>query len=201
MLLHKPLLLIMLILVTGFSNQMNKPQVTQWVIMKGGSLKVDGSTNVNKFNCAIVNYAQPDTLSLSRYAGKGTLKISGFLKLDVQNFDCHHPIMTSDLRKTLKAKEFPKLTIRFLSLNKYPDLGARQELIKGLVTIELAGVTRRLEVDYKFLSSGENVINLIGTRKVNFSDFNIIPPRKIGGMIKTNNELSVVFNLRMKVID
>ena len=60
---------------------------------------------------------------------------------------------------------------------------------------------KSLEVDYKFISGGENVINLIGTRQVSFSDFNIIPPRKIGGMIQTNDELTVVFNLRMKVID
>jgi hypothetical protein len=49
--------------------------------------------------------------------------------------------------------------------------------------------------------AGANVINLVGTRKVNFSDFNLVPPRKIGGMIQTNNELDVEFNLRLKVLD
>lgn len=191
----------MLILFSAFNSQMNKPQITKWVIMKGGSLRVDGSTNVNKFTCLIANYANPDTLYLYKYANKETFPISGSLILDVRNFDCHHPIMTSDLRKTLKAKEFPKLTIRFINLNRYPDLDLKPDLIKGIVAIELAGVTRRLEVDYKFLSGGEKVVNLIGTRQINFSDFNIIPPRKIGGMIQTNNELNVVFNLRMKVID
>lgn len=198
---RKTLLLLMLILFSAFNSQISKPQITKWVIMKGGSLKVDGSTNINKFNCVIANYAKPDTLSLYKYAKKEVLPISGSLKLDVQKFDCHHPIMTSDLRKTLKAKEFPTLTIRFINLNRYPDPDIKHDLVKGIVTIELAGVTRRLEVDYKFISGGENVINLIGTRQVNFSDFNIIPPRKIGGMIQTNDELTVVFNLRMKVID
>ena len=171
MLPQKTLLFLMLILFSAINSQMNKPQITKWVIMKGGSLKVDGSTNVNKFNCVITNYAIPDTLSLYRYANKEALPINGFLKLDVQNFDCHHPIMTSDLRKTLKSKEFPKLTIRFINLNRYPDLDLKHELIKGIVAIELAGVTRRLEVDYKFFSGGEKVINLIGTRQINLYDF------------------------------
>lgn len=169
--------------------------------MQGGSLKVEGSTNVNKFTCVIDSYAKPDTLLLYKNNPKGIAPVSGILKLDVQNFDCHNPVMTSDLRKTLKVKSFPKLTIRFINLSKYPDLSGNTELIKGLVAIELAGVTKRFEVDYKLISAGESAISLIGTRQVNFSDFNIVPPRKIGGMIQTNNELNVIFKLRIKVID
>ena len=169
--------------------------------MKGGSLKVDGSTNVNKFSCVIANHAKLDTIAVFKDPSKETLALSGVIRLDVQNFDCHNPVMTGDLRKTLKAKQFPQLSVRFLNLSKYPNHNSRQDLIKGLVAIELAGVTKRFDVDYKIISTGENVINLIGSRRVNFSDFNIVPPRKIGGMIQTDNELSVVFNLRIKVID
>lgn len=201
MLPNKLILIILLIILSAFSWQIHKPQPIKWVVMKGGSLRVDGSTNINKFNCIIADYAKPDTLVIHKDQSKA-LPINGLIKLDVQNFDCHNPVMTSDLRKTLKAKQFPKLTIRFLSLSEYPNFNNnRTDLIKGMVAIELAGVTKRFEVDYKFISGGQDVINLIGTRQVNFSDFNIIPPRKIGGMIQTNNELSVVFNLRLKVID
>lgn len=169
--------------------------------MKGGSLKVDGSTNINKFSCIIANHTKSDTISIYKDPAKEVLPLSGVIKLDVQNFDCHNPVMTGDLRKTLKAKQFPQLSVRFLNLSKYPNLNSRQDLIKGAVAIEIAGVTKRVEVDYKIVSTGGSIINLIGSRQVNFSDFNIIPPRKIGGMIQTNNELSVVFNLRIKVID
>ncbi len=169
--------------------------------MKGGSLRVDGSTNINKFNCEITNYSNPDTINISKNPDRSALSIAGDVKLNVQNFDCHNPVMTADLRKTLKAKQYPNLIIRFLSLSKYPNLAIKQDYVKGLVSIELAGVTRRFEVDYKFLSGKEDVLDLIGTRKINFTDFNITPPRKIGGMIQTDNELSVMFALRVKVID
>lgn len=191
----------MFVLLSAFSSQVEKQQVIKWVVMKGGSLNVDGSTNINKFNCVISNYAKSDTITIYKTPSKAPLPLSGAIHLDVQNFDCHNPVMTSDLRKTLKVKQFPKLSIRFLNLSNYPNLNNRQDIIKGAVVIELAGVAKRFEVDYKIISIGEQVINLIGSRQVNFSDFNIIPPRKIGGMIQTNNELSVVFNLRMRVID
>lgn len=195
------LLISLLILLSAFSGQKSKPEITRWVIMKGGSLRVDGSTNVNKFKCDISSNAKSDTVNIYKSSGKNPVQLSGSLVLDVQNFDCHNPVMTSDLRKTLKAKTHPKLVIRFLNLSRYPDLDGQQENIRGAVTIELAGVTKRFDVDYRFLSSNQNVINLIARRQVNFTDFDIVPPRKIGGMIQTDNELDVTFNLRIKVLD
>lgn len=167
--------------------------------MGGCSLKVDGNTNVNSFSCSISNYSKPDTILVN--GNTSPVQLRGYIKLDIQNFDCHNLIMTADLRKTLKAKDFPFLTIRFISINKYPDAATRQELMKGVVIIELAGVSRQFEVDYKTVAAENDYINLVGFRRINFSDFNLTPPRKLGGMIRTNNELSVAFNLRMKVLD
>lgn len=176
----------------------NKPRVIKWVITSGCSLKVEGSTNVNKFSCAITNYNKPDTILLTRNLNQQVL-LAGNLQLDVQNFDCHNPVMTGDLRKTLKSKAFPKLGIYFLSMDGYAD--SKGDVTKGLVVIALAGVSKRFEVDYQVISAGNGEINLLGSRQVLFSDFNLTPPRKLGGMIKADNELKVVFNLKMKVIE
>jgi len=168
--------------------------------MNGCWLHVGGSTNINEFSCAIPNYNKPDTILVTGTTNQ-PVQLNGNIQLDVQIFDCHNPVMTADLRKTLKVKEYPKLIIRFISISKYPSTVNRLETPKGVVVIELAGVSKRFEVDYKVVSAETNYINLVGSRKVKFSDFNIIPPRKLGGMIRTNDELSVLFNLRVKVLD
>jgi hypothetical protein len=108
--------------------------------------------------------------------------------------------MTADLRKTLKVKQFPKVMIYFISMSKDPEQAGKQE-IKGSVVIVLAGVSKRMDVDYKVISAEKNYISMVGSRKINFTDFDITPPRKLGGMIQTNNELSVVFTLKMKVLN
>jgi hypothetical protein len=187
------------IIFLGFGFQTNNSNATKWVIITGCSLKVDGSTNVNNFSCAITNYSRPDTIFVTRLPNQ-PVKLNGNISLDVQSFDCHNPVMTADLRKTLNAKEHPRLIIRFISINKYPEPG-KQGVTKGIVVIELAGVSKGFEVDYKIIPTERTSISLVGSRNVNFSDFDITPPRKLGGMIRTNNELSVVFNLRMKEID
>jgi hypothetical protein len=195
----KNLLLYLLIIFSASAFQGNKPTIVKWVTTSGCSLKVDGSTNINNFSCGITNYNRPDTITVTR-ASSQPVYLNGNVKLDVPNFDCHNPIMTADLRKTLKVKDFPQLMIFFISMSKYPEPGNKQDLTTGMVLIVLAGVSKRVEVDYKIISADNNFINLIGSRKVNFSDFNLTPPRKLGGMIQTNNELSVEFNLRMKVL-
>ena len=192
-------LIYLYIILSGFNFQGQKAASKKWVITSGCSLQVDGKTNVNEFSCSISNYSQPDTISAT-WNQNQPVKLNGSIQLDVQRFDCHNAVMTADLRKTLKSKEFPKLSIRFLSIAQYPDAGMRQKT-KGTVVIELAGVSKRYEVDYNVVSAANNYINLVGSREVNFSDFSIQPPRKLGGMIRTENELSVVFNLRMKVLD
>ena len=175
------------------------PDVQKWVVNENSNLCVNGTTNINKFACEIPNYGHTDTLTLARY--NNDIRLTGNISLSVQSFDCHNSIMTRDLRKTLKEVQFPKMHISFLSLNKLPEPGLQPEQITGLVDIEIAGTRKRFEVYYRIAEDGQKVIHLLGARDVNFSDFNLVPPRKLGGMIQTNDKLSVVFHLKMRRID
>lgn len=184
------------------ANQANIPVFYKWVVQKGGTLKVDGSTNINKFSCKINDYSNPDTILIFKGdQGKEIqLPMGGKLALDIKSFNCGNAVMTADLRKTLKAKEFPYLTIQFLSLSKLPEAGRVVNDINGWVEIGLAGVKKRFLVQYTFSSNNKNTFHLKGVQNVNFSDFNLTPPRKLGGMIRANERLDVEFQLDLAVI-
>ncbi len=173
----------------------------RWVLLKGGSLSVKGKTNVNEFTCSITGYANADTLFLYNRNTGQPFALQGQLDLPVKLFNCKNPIMTADLRKTLKAKTYPDLSIRFLSLSRVPIAGAQQENIKGNVEISLAGKKRRYEVNYTISISGAKIVNLLGERNINFTDFDLEPPSKLGGMIKTENQLNVQFRLTLSQIN
>jgi hypothetical protein len=170
-------------------------ETEKWLIIGNSTLTINGSTNINKFACDIPGYGQTDTLSLVK--GRTPVVLAGSINLKIRSFDCHNAMMTSDLRKTLKEPVYPVLRISFLSLSKLPALTAQPELITGLVDIELAGVKKRFEVAYQVSADPQKEIHLVGSRDVTFSDFNLIPPRKLGGMIKTNDKLSVTFHLNI----
>ncbi len=197
----RPSLLLLFILLPALAFKAGHTGPVKWILTKECRLKVNGSTNINKFSCSVPEYAQTDTLICYKDNKNGPVKITGSMALDVQKFDCKHAVMTNDLRKTLKAKVYPKIIIKFLNLSSYPDVYNQEEAIKGAVTIELAGIAKRFEVDYKYTMNSNGNLRLIGTRQVNFSDFNISPPRKLGGMIKTNNELNVEFVLNIKTLN
>ncbi|HEY0175532.1 MAG TPA: YceI family protein [Pedobacter sp.] len=204
MFLHKKaLVLFSLAVMTVFIAAKNGggPDKIKWVISKDCTVRVNGSSNVNKFSCSIPEYSGPDTLICYKNGINNTpVTLCGRLILPVIGFDCQNKMMTSDLRKTLKAKEFPNFSITFISLEKYPVLRAGQENITGIVSIELAGVSKKIEINYKISMDEQKVIHLTGNQSVLFSDFNLVPPKKLGGMIRTNNRLDVTFNMSFRVI-
>lgn len=187
--------------VTGFVLRFRAVPVKRWVISQNSNLCVNGSTNINKFSCVIPAYSQQDTLIVMSSKANQAVSLTGRVRLPVNSFDCHISAMTRQLRETLKEKQFPALYIRFLNLSRMPDLATVPERITGQVDIEIAGISKRFDVSYQLSQDAQQVIHLQGTRVVNFSDFNLVPPTKLGGMIKTRDALSVDFQLNMKELN
>jgi hypothetical protein len=191
------LLIGILFVLSGYEHP---DKLATWVVMQGSSLMVNGITNVNSFQCEITNYSSPDTLTCAMALPKGmSLPMNGKLNLNIEAFDCHNRMMTNDLRKTLKAKIFPILSVRFISINGYPDL-KNPGTITGVVDIGLAGVIRRFDINYLFTMDNLQQLHLKGDRVIKFSEFNLMPPSKLGGVIKAKDELNVEFKLNLKTI-
>jgi hypothetical protein len=189
--------LVLVFVLSGFYYPDNK---AVWVVMQGSSLSVNGTTNINSFQCDINNYNLPDTISLLKGFSKGQLlPMNGKLNLEIEAFDCHNRMMTADLRKTLKAKIYPILAVKFVSINSFPDF-KNPSKITGIVDISLSGVSKRFEINYLFTGDEKQEVHLKGNQKIHFSDFNLIPPSKLGGVIKANDELLVEFKLNLKPI-
>jgi len=173
------------------------PQNTsKWVVTQNSSLTINGSTNINRFSCAILKYPQTDTISIHKVNDK--ICLTGTINLEVKNFECNNRMMTHQFRKTLKLEEFPLLSISFISLKEFPNQKANQ--VRGTVAIKIAGVTKRYEISYEF-ESRHHTLKLRGTQAVNFSDFRLTSPQRMGKLIKANDELNVVFELQIKPVD
>jgi hypothetical protein len=201
---YKNMLCIMVVFfsATGFSTHCLDKVVAskKWVVSQNSSLSVNGSTNINKFSCVIPAYGRIDTITINKGKDEKGIVLSGSIDLNVNSFDCHNSGMTKQLQKTLNEKQFPLLHIRFLSLDRLPIVTEKPQLITGMVDIEIAGVSKRFEINYQISQNTEKGIDLLGSRELNFSDFSLIPPSKLGGMIKTKDKLTVAFNLNMKTI-
>lgn len=93
--------------------------------------------------------------------------------------------MTSDMRKTLKAEQYPKMYVKFLSFRKI-----NSQLYKAKIEVKLTNRTRYF--DTSFYPSGDT---FVGKENVRFSDFGLKAPTKMGGMIVVKDELDLVLTL------
>ena len=201
--LYKTLSLLLIIAALGVPSNQSLADAgsvpVKWAVEKNSSLGIDGQSNINSFSCSIDMHAGRDTIVFSNDNSK-SVKLTGDMDIDVAGFDCQSPLITKDLRKTLKSEEYPRMTIRFLSLQSMPEALLKPEFVKGMVEVELAGVTRRFQVDYSALKVRTGYIILNGSHHFSFSDFKLSPPQKLGGLIKIKDDFAVNFQLILRAV-
>lgn len=191
----KPLLIFLFLLLAGLRPATETKSTSKWVVSENSMLTVNGSTNINRFSCVILRYPKTDTVLVSKDK-TDRIALSGILNLEVKNFDCNSAMMTKQLLNTLQENRFPVLRIKFLSLKEIPSEG-QNSFVKGDVEITLSGVLKRFEICYQ-INVKRGTIELIGQQAINFSDFHLIPPQKIGRIIRAKDQLVVAFFLKME---
>jgi len=189
---------------TGAVLTISRPEKIRWLVQRTSTLSIAGSTNINRFCCQVNAYTGPDTIVSQKEAGaaiSAAVPLKGILCIDIEDFNCSNRIMTGEFKKTLKYRQYPQLKILFVSLEKMPSFGTVTETIKGCVEVELAGVNRKFEISYSSCRTGDAEMDLIGSRTFGFSDFGLTPPRKMGGLVRVNDRLDVLFRLHLRPIN
>jgi hypothetical protein len=171
--------------------------VVKWAVEKTSTLRILGSSNFHDFQCDALGYAASDTISfMTSQHSASKIPLNGYLKIEINTINCHNFIITRNFRNTLKADEHPYLIVKFLSLERVPLFTNNKDNLKGIVEIELGGVAKKFEIPYKIQKNGQ-VVYLNGQRNFTFSDFEITPPRILGGLVKIYNRFNVEFNLKI----
>ncbi len=146
------------------------------------SVVINGWTNIGTFKCVNTNFQ--NSRSIYSFSGNKLPNIP----LEVVDFDCKNKIMTADFRKTLNHEKYPVLTIRFLNFSK-----SSATRFQATVEVKMMNVTRNYTIEFS-----EYKDSLVGNKRLKFSDFNITPPKKMGGMVYVKDELDLFFSLAIR---
>lgn len=170
-----------------------------WIIDAESKLTIQGSTNVNNFTCKTDYCTGTDTLQyVEHQSGKELRFTRSRMTVPIRSFDCGAKPISKDFWSTLRAEEYPEMTINFVSLQ---TLSFRDNSkIDGVVQITLAGSTARYTISYHVNVKENGTVLLRGNRAVNFSDFGLTAPEKLNGLIKVKEVLKVDFNLLLKEV-
>ncbi|MGA9211243.1 hypothetical protein [Kaistella sp.] len=142
-------------------------------------LEINGWTNINTFKCS--NPKFKNSSSVYSFTGNQLPNIS----VAVEDFDCRNKMMTSDFRKVLQSDKYPFLNIRFLEFKK-----ANSNKFEAVVEVKMMTVARKYNIEFSLYNN-----SLVGNKRLKFSEFKIIPPKKMGGMVYVKDELDLVFSL------
>lgn len=171
----------------------------RFIVQPTSKLVISGKTNINSFQCSSV-YCGKDTLVLQEGGpGKRPVFVKGYVGLDASTFNCGLQMMTNDFGKTIKSKEYPSISIDFISFERLPVYGCSEEKFKGNLKITLSGITRSFEVTCSIEAKSNGQIHLKGGRNFIFSDFNLEAPTRMMGMVKVKETLDVNFHLILEL--
>ncbi|MFN3640059.1 MAG: hypothetical protein ACK4UK_04005 [Flavobacterium sp.] len=152
-----------------------------FMLISNKQFTVQGSTSIGGFKCNyLVN--SKDTLLIHQSNPKNSLSYT----LPVREFGCGNFVLNNDFRKTLKAKDHPDIKIDFFNLRRNHD-----NLVCD-VQIHLVGHQKM----YKNLPLKQEKNLLKGDLIMMFSDFDLTPPKKLGGMVKVNEEIKLSIALQ-----
>ncbi len=149
---------------------------------QGDLLQINGSTNVNTFKCLNNEfyYEEEEHNFVNKHLPEIVLK--------TREFDCGNGMMTKDFQKTLNAQNYPNLHIKFLNFSKKEN-----NKYSAVVEVKIINKTVKYTIDFQILNG-----RLLGRQRVKFSEFGLIPPKRMGGMVVVKDELDLIFNMAAK---
>lgn len=152
----------------------------EYLLISNKQFTVQGSTSIGGFKCNyLVN--SKDTLLIHQSNSKKSLSYN----LPVREFGCGNFVLNSDFRKTLKAKDHPDIKIDFFNLRQLSDH------IVCDVNIMLVGQRKT----FKNITLKQEKNLLKGDLILLFNDFDLTPPKKLGGMVKVSEEIKLSITL------
>ena len=163
-------------------------------------MRINGSTNVNVFQCGSVRYTGADMIRERWDPDSEKWEISGSVYIDIGQFDCNHRVMNNDFRNTLQYHEHPEIKIEFMNLKEIRT-GKDVRQAAGWVEITLAGKTHAyfLISELEAVNSRYNILR--GEQLFRFSHFGIDPPQRGFGLVKVEDVVKVQFEFMLEYTD
>ncbi len=160
------------------------------------SLRLHGGSTVKDWTCTTSSMeAEVNPVSAVRPAATGgESRPLGELRVPVATLDCGNGHMESDLRKAIGASEHPDIDFRLTGYRLEPASQGVRVTAHG--RLSLAGTTRDVDVAVRAEPTGDGGWRAVGSTDLLMTDFGIRPPSALFGLIKAEDRVVVVFDLR-----
>lgn len=199
----------MLVLLSGISlfligSTFSIPSRNTFLIEDNSELFIEGSSNVNRFTChCMQDFNQQPFVNSLVDNGQGIEFSATSLKIQSQKLDCQNRKMNSDMHKTLLAEDHPFIEVQLLKVEtidggKITDLDDWSEL-KADAVITIAKVSKKVTLTVKGRQVSPARFQFVSSKALLMSDFQLVPPSPLMGLIKVNDRIDINFDLLVKI--
>ena len=175
--------------------------VMNYQIMANSKLYLTGKSNVNKFSCDCIESFPLADFQISQNSNSNLIYFSN-TKIDIptSKLDCGNKKMNKDLKKTLLSDQYPNINIELCEVSIPSDeLENDWNEVTANTYMVLAGNRKAVQMKIKSIKSSPNQYRLKCTQVVRLTDFDIDPPTALLGLVKVKDEISIHFDLIVKV--
>lgn len=151
------------------------------VIVTRKMITVSGQTSIGGFNCDYSRNGLKDTLYID-YSKKVKDLI---FEIPVQDFSCGNFLLNKDFRKTIKADQYPTAKVRV------KDLKSSYGHYSCDMTVDIVGK----KLYYNDLILKRTSEGLAANLVLSFEELELEAPKKLGGLVKVEEELHLEFKL------
>lgn len=179
-------------------------------IEKGDKVWIEGTAGPVDFTChanklsgqgKINNVQEPKSTVMDNEKNQINISVS----IPVKSLDCGKTAMNKDMYDALKAERFPMISYQVLEASLADDpantTSNKWLSISTRGIMEIAGVKDTTSVFVKGKISEKSRFQVKGTKNIHMDTYNIDPPSKMFGLIRAKKELSVHFNVTVKLTD
>lgn len=162
--------------------------------ISGSSTLHDWTVEATKFS---VQFRVPESWfdSHDSWAGENIALLS--VTVPVEHLDGGKNKMNRDLREALRSGDFPEIEFTWnrVAFSDSTDLG-RQADVSG--SLRIAGEEREIQFSADLRINEQSQIVAAGCVPINMRDYNIDPPRAMLGLIRTDENIELMFELHFE---
>lgn len=166
-------------------------------------LFLNGSTNINTFQCFCTDVFQPARLSGTLDDKTGVIHFHQVsLQLTTTLISCKNKLMNKDLHKALKAEQYPYIRLELLNAmpvqQGHPIETNVWYTYKANTVLTIAGISKPVQFVLQLSRQAGNRYRLLASKDILMSDFNV-KPRTPFNMVRIDDLIVINFDLQVLV--
>lgn len=194
--------LVLIAVLSSFRSSGDRAPVNiRYMIEQGSHLSIQGTTNVNTFECFSRQAFGQQALAVQLDQRTNTVTFErAVLNVRVKELACDNSKIDADLCDALKADDFPHIVIELHDAH-FPKGNVGDDWTDIIIsaTLKITDQKRKIELKAKGKILADGRYKFMAAKALKMTDFGVEPPTALFGLIKVNDEITINFNLTTRV--